>query len=335
MHGRKMCTMVSYHSEGMQKIQLSIVVPVYNEERNIPDLISRLLTVLKGMGRPFEIIAVDDGSRDASFKVLSDYASRDFHVHALRFKRNFGQTAALAAGIEYAHGGTIITIDSDLENDPADIPRILEKMQEGYEVVSGWRQGRWSEQKLTRKLPSLMANKLISALTGVHLHDYGCTLKAYRADVIKGVKLYGEMHRFIPAYAAWQGGRVAEVPVSHTPRKYGVSNYGMSRIFRVLLDLVVVVFMYRYMNRPMHFFGMWGLAGLSLGFFAGFIAILLRVFGILHFVETPLPVLSALLIIVGVQLVMFGVIGEMLMRTYYESQGRRPYVISESTAEKS
>jgi len=327
--------MVSYHSEGMQKIQLSVVVPVFNEERNIPELISRLLTVLNVVGRPFEIIAVDDGSRDASFDALFACASRYSHVHALRFKRNFGQTAALAAGIERAHGDTIITIDSDLENDPADIPRILEKMDEGYDVVSGWRQGRWSEQRLTRKLPSLMANKLISALTGVYLHDYGCTLKAYRADIIKDVKLYGEMHRFIPAYAAWQGGRVAEVPVNHTPRKYGKSNYGISRVFRVLLDLVVVVFMYRYMNRPMHFFGMWGLASLIIGFFAGLAAVLLRVFGILHFVQTPLPVFSALFIIVGVQLVMFGVIGEMLMRTYYESQGRRPYVISESTSEKS
>jgi len=334
VYGREMFTMVSYHGEGMQKIQLSIVVPVYNEERNIPELTSRLLSVLSGIGRPFEIIAVDDGSRDAFFKFLSERASRDSHVHAIRFKRNFGQTAALAAGIEYAHGDTIITIDSDLENDPADIPRILEKIDEGYDVASGWRQGRWSEQKLTRKLPSLMANKLISTLTGVHLHDYGCTLKAYRADVIKGVKLYGEMHRFIPAYAAWQGGRVAEVPVSHTPRKHGKSNYGLSRIFRVLLDLVVVVFMYRYMNRPMHFFGMWGLGSLVLGSIAGFVAILLRLFGILHFVETPLPVFSALFIIVGVQLIMFGVIGEMLMRTYYESQGRRPYVISESSAEK-
>lgn len=319
----------------MHKIQLSVVVPVYNEERTIPELISRLLSVLAGVGRPFEIIAVDDGSRDASFEALSACASRDSHVHALRFKRNFGQTAALAAGIEHAHGDTIITIDSDLENDPADIPRILEKIDEGYDVVSGWRQGRWSEQRLTRKLPSRIANKLISALTGVHLHDYGCTLKAYRADVIKGVRLYGEMHRFIPAYAAWQGGKVAEVPVGHTPRKYGKSNYGFGRVFRVLLDLVVVVFMYRYMNRPMHFFGMWGLAGLTLGFFAGLAAVLLRVFGILHFVETPLPVFSALFIIVGVQLVMFGVIGEMLMRTYYESQDRRPYVISESTPEKS
>jgi glycosyltransferase involved in cell wall biosynthesis len=326
--------MVSYHSEGMQKIQLSVVVPVYNEERNIPELVSRLLSVLTEVGKPFEIIAVDDGSRDASFKALSSYASRDPHVHALRFKRNFGQTAALAAGIEHARGDTIITIDSDLENDPADIPRILEKINEGHDVVSGWRQGRWSEQKFTRKLPSLMANKLISALTGVHLHDYGCTLKAYRADVIKGVKLYGEMHRFIPAYAAWQGGLVAEVPVSHMPRKYGKSNYGTGRVFRVLLDLVVLVFMYRYVNRPMHFFGMWGLASLILGFFAGSVAVLLRVFGILHFVETPLPVFSALFIIVGVQLIMFGVIGEMLMRTYYESQGRRPYVIAESTPEK-
>jgi len=213
------------------------------------------------------------------------------------------------------------------------LPRLLEKIDEGYEVVSGWRQGRWAGALFTRRLPSIVANMIISAVTGVSLHDYGCTLKAYRSDVIKGVKLYGEMHRFIPAYAAWQGGRVAEIPVTHSPRKHGKSNYGFGRVFRVLLDLVVVVFMHRYMNRPMHFFGMWGLASLSFGFLVGCIAITLRIFVGLHLIDTPLPVLTALLIIVGIQLVLFGVIGEMIMRTYYESQNRRPYTIKESTIE--
>ncbi len=315
----------------MQRTELSVVVPVYNEVKNIPDLIARLSAALGSIGRAYEIILVDDGSRDGSGNELMSYAGKDSHLHIIRFKRNFGQTAALAAGIDRARGDVIITIDSDLENDPADIALLLQKMDEGFDVVSGWRRGRWAGSWLTRKLPSVTANKLISSLTGVPLHDYGCTLKAYRADIIKGVKLYGEMHRFIPAYAAWQGGEVAEVPVSHTPRRHGTSNYGFSRTFRVLLDLVVVVFMHRYMNRPMHFFGMWGLLSFALGLGAGFIAIILKIFHIRDFITTPLPVLSALLIIVGVQLVLFGIIGEMLMRTYYESQGRRPYAISDST----
>lgn len=285
---------------------------------------------LKAIGRDFEIIAIDDGSRDGSYAALSKAAHGDARVRLVRFKRNFGQTAALSAGIERAQGDVIVTIDSDLENDPADIKRLLDKLEEGYDVVSGWRQGRWSGAWLSRKLPSVAANSLISTLTGVHLHDYGCTLKAYRADVIKGVQLYGEMHRFVPAYAAWQGGTVAEIPVSHAPRKHGKSNYGMGRIFRVLLDLVVVVFMHRYMNRPMHFFGTWGLSSLGLGFLVGVLAIALRLTIGLHIIQTPLPILCALFIIVGVQLILFGVLGEMLMRTYYESQGRRPYVVRET-----
>lgn len=314
--------------------KLSVVIPIYNEEKNIPELLTRLRDTMSALKIPYELIAVDDGSRDASVDELLAFASRDAHLQVVRFKRNFGQTAALAAGIDRASGDVIITIDSDLENDPSDIARILAKMGEGYEVVSGWRQGRWEGAWLTRKLPSILANKMISALTGVSLHDYGCTLKAYSADIIKGVKLYGEMHRFIPAYAAWQGGRVAEIPVSHSPRKHGKSNYGMSRIFRVLLDLVVIVFMHRYMNRPMHFFGMWGLASLFLGGFFGLLAIFLKLVHLRDFISTPLPVWSALGIIVGVQLLMFGVMGEMLMRTYYESQNRRPYTIKDDAKEE-
>ncbi len=315
----------------MIKPDISVVVPVYNEEKNIPELFARLTRVLESLNRPYEIIAVDDGSRDRSYEVLVERAKHNQNIQVIRFKRNFGQTAALAAGIDRAKGDIIVTIDSDLENDPADISRLLAKMDEGYEVVSGWRKGRWQGAWLTRKLPSLIANWIISAITGVHLHDYGCTLKAYRADVIKGVNLYGEMHRFIPAYAVWQGGRVAEIPVSHTPRVHGKSNYGFGRVFRVLLDLVVVVFMHRYMNRPMHFFGMWGLVSCSLGVLAALLALYVKFFVGFDLIQTPLPVLSALLIIVGVQLVLFGIIGEMLMRTYYESQNRRPYIIKEST----
>ncbi len=312
-------------------MKLSIILPVYNESGNIRPLIERLSQVLGGMEVGYEIIAVDDGSTDDSYEQLVNWSSIEPALKIVRFKVNAGQTAALSAGIERARGETIVTIDSDLENDPADIPRLLVKLDEGYDVVSGWRKDRWQGAWMTRKLPSMTANWIISKLSGVHLHDYGCTLKAYRADVVKGVRLYGEMHRFIPAYAAWQGGAVTELPVNHTPRVYGTSKYGFGRVPRVLLDLVVLVFLHRYMNRPMHFFGSWGLLSFSLGILAGVAAILLRLLNIKHFVETPLPIFSALFIIVGVQLIFFGIIAEMIMRTYYESQGRRPYVISEES----
>lgn len=313
------------------ELALSVVLPVYNEEKNLPLLFKRLVDVLDSLDKTYEIIAVDDGSKDASFAVLTTLVAEYPHVVAIRFKTNFGQTAALAAGIECARGDVIVTIDSDLENDPQDIPRLLAKMEEGFDVVSGWRKSRWHGAFLTRRLPSVMANKLISTLTGVHLHDYGCTLKAYRAELIKSVNLYGEMHRFIPAYVAWNGGLVAEIPVGHTPRIHGKSNYGFGRIFRVLLDLIVVVFMYRYMTRPMHFFGGWGIASLFIGMVAGSAAALLRLLNISkRIVDTPLPILAALLIIVGIQFLLFGVLAEMLMRTYYESQQRRPYSIKET-----
>ena len=309
---------------------MSVVLPIYNEEKNIPQLFSRLTETLSALPYEYEIIAVDDGSRDGSFEALRSVAKNDEHIIVLRFKANFKQTAALAAGIERASGEVIITIDSDLENDPADIPRLIAKLDEGYEIVSGWRRDRWRSSYFTRRLPSMAANALISYFTGVHLHDYGCTLKAYRADIIKGVNLYGDMHRFVPAYAVWQGGRIAEIPVNHSPRIHGKSNYGFGRVFLVLMDLVVVVFMHRYMTRPMHFFGSWGFVSFALGIIAGLAAFILRLFLGLHFVQTPLPIFSALFIIVGVQLLLFGVIAEILMRTYYESQGRRPYVIRET-----
>ncbi len=310
-------------------IELSIVLPIYNERENIRPLFVRLHSVLDAMGYDYEIVAVDDGSTDGSNDELRAIASEDPYTRVVFFRMNVGQTAALAAGIEHARGQIIVMIDSDLENDPADIPRLLEKLDEGYDVVSGWRKDRWSDAWITRRLPSTTANWLISRLSGVPLHDYGCTLKAYRADVIKNVRLYGEMHRFIPAYAAWQGGRVGEIPVSHTPRVYGTSKYGFGRMPRVLLDLVVIMFLRRYMNRPMHFFGGWGLLSLTGGFLAALAAVMLRVLGIKHFVETPLPILAALFIIVGIQFILFGVIAEILMRTYYESQDRRPYMIKE------
>src|SRR3989344_1547099 len=309
-----------------QKLAISVVLPVYNEEKNLPALFERLIKATSQLKRPFEIIAVDDGAKDASVKILKEIATKHKEGRIIEFRTNFGQTAALSAGIEHARGDVIISMDSDLENDPADITRLLEKLDEGYDVVSGWRQNRWEGAFLTRRLPSMVANWLISRLTHVHLNDYGCTLKAYRADVIKDVKLYGEMHRFVPAYAAWQGGKVTELPVSYQPRIHGKSNYGMSRIFRVLLDLIVIVFMRRYMNRPMHFFGGWGFAILGLGGFAGAILVALRLLNVPPPIES-LPIISMLLILMGVQLILFGVMAEILMRTYYESQHKRPYVI--------
>jgi glycosyltransferase involved in cell wall biosynthesis len=311
---------------GVQNQLLSIVLPVYNEAPGLSNLFERLQATLSKLPFEYEIVAVNDGSRDNSEAVLVALAQKDSHIRVIKFKRNFGQTAALAAGIEHARGQVIATIDSDLENDPADIPRLLAKLDEGYDVVSGWRQKRWQGAYLTRQLPSHVANWLISKLTGVHLHDYGCTLKVYRADLIKGVNLYGEMHRFVAAYAAWQGGRVAELPVTHHPRSHGKSNYGFSRTFRVLLDLVVIVFMHRYFNRPMHFFGGWGFVSFAIGAALGFAAIVLRILSLPHFIES-LPILSTLFILVGIQLVLFGVMAEILMRTYYESQGKRPWVI--------
>jgi len=316
------------HSQNREGLELSIIVPLFNEFESIPHFLARMREVAPELGI-FELIMVDDGSRDGSRDVIAR-SQGTLPVQVIILTRNFGQTAALAAGIERARGDVIVTIDADLENDPHDIPKLVALLNEGYDVVSGWRQGRWSGQRLTRKFPSLIANWLISRLTGVYLHDYGCTLKAYRADVIKSVRLYGEMHRFIPAYASWQGGKVAELKVKHEPRRHGKSNYGFGRVFRVLLDLVVVVFMHRYMNRPMHFFGAWGFLSAALGVIAGFVAVLLRLLGVADLVETPLPILATLFTLVGVQLILFGVIAEILMRTYYESQNKRPYNIKKS-----
>lgn len=314
-----------------QKPRVSIVMPVYNEEKSLPSLFEKLGAALTSFPHTYEVIMVDDGSRDNSFKKIVELSKEGRPVKAIRFSRNFGQTAALAAGIEAAQGDIIVTIDSDLENDPKDIPLLLNKMDEGFDVVSGWRKNRWQHAFVTRKLPSAAANWLISFISGVKLHDYGCTLKSYRAEYIKGLNLYGDMHRFVAAYAVWQGGRIAEVPVSYAPRQHGKSNYGLGRTFRVLLDLIVMKFMQKYFNRPMHFFGGWGFLSLVVGLCTGFAAIILKVVHIRDFVATPLPIFSALFIIVGVQLMLFGVLAEILMRTYYESQHRKPYSIKETS----
>jgi glycosyltransferase involved in cell wall biosynthesis len=308
---------------------ISLVLPIYNEGQSIPELFVRIAETMRDLGYDYEVIAVNDGSRDESKEHLDRIAVADPRVKVIHFKINAGQTAAIQAGIEHATGEIIVPLDSDLENDPKDIALLLQKLDEGHDVVSGWRKNRWSDRKFIRKMPSILANKLISKISGTHLHDYGCTLKAYRRDVIQDVNLYGEMHRFIPAYAAQQGARVTEVEVTYTPRKYGQSKYGFSRTLRVFLDLLVLRFMHKYKDRPIQFFGLIGAIFSFVGVLAGVIAIALRLFWDLHLVQTPLPVLSALLIIVGVQFVSMGVIAEMVMRTYYETQGKKAYLIKE------
>jgi glycosyltransferase involved in cell wall biosynthesis len=308
----------------------SVVVPVFNEVGNLPRLKEELLQVFQVLAPlSAEVIFVDDGSTDGSRDILRDFAAQDPRMKVVFFRRNRGQTAALSCGIHLATGDAIIPIDADLQNDPADIPRLLEKMQEGYSCVSGWRKDR-QDALWTRKVPSWMANSLISWLTGTTLHDYGCTLKAYRADIIKEVSLYGEMHRFIPAYAVWSGARVTELVVNHRARHSGQSKYGLMRVFKVMLDLIVVKFLVRYFDRPMHFFGAVGMAASALGILALSAAIILKLFALRSFVATPLPVVGMMFLVLGVQFVLTGLLAEVLMRTYYESTGSKPYVIQES-----
>ena len=305
--------------------KLSIILPIYNESRSIPELFSVLSETLSGYD--YEIIAVNDGSRDDSFEQLRKICAVDKNVKAIDFKKNFGQTAAINAGIQNATGDIFILIDSDLENDPKDIPLLLQKMDEGYDVVSGWRKSRWEGQFLTRKLPSLLANKLISYISGVPLHDYGCTLKAYRRDVIQDVILYGQMHRFIPVYCSWQGGKVGEIPVTYRPRPYGKSNYGIFRTYKVLLDLLLIKFLDKYMHRPIHFFGGAGILSFLIAFISASISLYLKFAGKKTIIQTPLPTISAVFFIIGVQMILMGIMAEIAMRTYYESQNKMPFTI--------
>lgn len=307
-------------------MDLSVVVPVYNEEESLEQLHRRLAEVLTGLGRPYELIFVDDGSRDASFDVLQRLQAADGRMRVVRLRRNFGQTAAFSAGFDRARGEVIVTIDADLQNDPADIPALLAKIQEGNDVVSGWRRDR-QDRFLDRRLPSIIANRLISWVTGVRLHDYGCSLKAYRRDVLSDVRLYGELHRFLPALAHGMGARVAEMPVSHFPRRFGRSKYGISRTLKVLLDLLAVKFLLSYSTRPIHIFGLLGMGSLSIG------AALLAYLGVVRLIlhqdigDRPLVLLAILLTIFGAQLVTSGLLAELVIRTYYEAQGKPTYTV--------
>jgi glycosyltransferase involved in cell wall biosynthesis len=304
---------------------LSIVVPVYNEEESLRTLHERLARVLGEGGAAHEVIFVNDGSADGSEAVLDAIALADPHVRVINFRRNFGQTAALMAGFDVASGDVIVAMDGDLQNEPEDIPRLVAKLEEGYDVVSGWRVDR--QDGMRRSLASRAANRLVSWISGVRLHDHGCTLKAYRRDVLKGVRLYGEMHRFIPVYASWQGARVTELAVSHQSRRFGSSKYGFDRVIKVVLDLIVVRFLSDFANKPIYVFGGIGVASLAVSLLAGLFAVYLKIFEGKSFILTPLPLLVAMTFLTGVTCILMGLLAELIMRTWYEAQGKPIYLI--------
>jgi len=305
---------------------LSVVVPVYNEEDNLFPLYERTRAALEPLGVTWELILVDDGSRDASPARLEELTRQDPRVRAVLLRKNFGQTAAMAAGFDHARGEAVVTMDADLQNDPSDIGRLLERFREGYDVVSGWRRDR-KDDFLVRTLPSRIANSLISKMTGVHLHDYGCTLKVYRRDVLGGLRLYGEMHRFLPALVAHQGARITEMEVTHHPRLHGVSKYGIGRSGKVVLDLLTVIFLGSYVTKPIYVFGGAGAAMVAGGVGVALLMLWWKFVDGISMILTPLPVLSAMLVIIGIQFLMLGLLAELVVRTYHESQQKRIYTV--------
>ena len=309
-------------------MDLSIVIPCYNEAPNIPLLLGEIQQALELAEMDYEVLAIDDGSTDETFEVLKKELPRFRQYQMLRLRKNFGQTAALAAGFDRAEGAVIITLDADLQNDPADIPRLVEKINEGYDIVSGWREKR-KDPFLTRRLPSQLANKIISWVTGVRLHDYGLTLKAFRREVAKNIRLYGEMHRFIPAIASWMGVSIAEIPVNHRPRKFGRSKYGLSRTVRVILDLITVKFLLTYSTRPIHVFGLWGILSGFLGLALAAYLSIQRLFLGTALSNRPILLLAILLIFIGIQFISIGLLGELQVRTYHESQNKPIYLVKE------
>ncbi|MBS1127493.1 MAG: undecaprenyl-phosphate 4-deoxy-4-formamido-L-arabinose transferase [Nitrospirae bacterium] len=304
---------------------ISIVIPLYNEEENVRELHGRLKPVMDEIGDAYEIIFIDDGSTDRTLSLLQEIQAADDTVIVLSLRRNFGQTAAFAAGFDYSRGDIIVTMDGDLQNDPHDIPKLLELMKDN-DLVSGWRKRR-KDPFLSRRLPSIIANALISKVTGVNLHDYGCSLKAYRRDVIKNLKLYGEMHRFIPAVASWYGVRIAEVETTHHPRLRGKSKYGISRTMKVVLDLITVKFLQSFSTKPLQFFGPIGIFSGALGFFISLYLSIDKILSGKDIGGRPLLLLGALLIIVGIQFIGMGLLGEMMVRVYHETQKKPIYVI--------
>jgi len=308
---------------------VSLVVPIFNEEQNLHRLYQELATVLARAGFEAEILCIDDGSRDRSFAILQELAAADRRLKVIRLRRNFGQTAAMAAGFDAAQGEVIIPLDADLQNDPADIPRLLAKLDEGFDIVSGWRKDR-QDRMLSRRLPSVLANGLISRMTGVALHDYGCTLKAYRREVLERINLYGELHRFVPALASQVGARVAEIPVNHRSRQAGESKYGIDRTLRVILDLITVKFLLNYSTRPMQLFGKWGFLTLAAAGLSGLLTLYMKWFEQLPMNRNPLLILTAFLLFSGIQFIVLGLVAELVTRTYHEVQDKPIYTIRET-----
>lgn len=307
---------------------ISVIVPIYNEEESIPLLVEKLSEEMAKLGKTYEVLLINDGSTDKSLEVLRVVAATRPNWRVVSFRRNCGQTAAMMAGIDYARAPIIVSLDCDLQNDTRDIPLLLNKLEEGYDVVCGWRKER-RDEAIRRNFVSRVANRLISWISGVSLHDYGCTLKAYRADVVTGVRLYGEMHRFIPIYATWRGARVTEVPVRHHARKFGHSKYGLERIIKVILDLLVVKFLDNYMVKPIYVFGSLGLVSLFISLLSGTATLILKIFYDVPIILTPLPLLTVLAMLLGMNSILMGLIAEMLVRTYYESQERAVYAVRE------
>src|SRR5215472_13354444 len=314
---------------------LSIVIPIHNEEHSILPLYDRLTAVLEQLGQSYEILFVDDASTDRSFELLANLVETDGHLKVIRLRRNFGQTAALSAGFHEAKGNVVIAMDGDLQHAPEDIPALYEKIEEGYDIASGWRKYR-VDHALSRKLPSHIANWLMAKASGVNLHDFGTTFKAYKAEVLKDVNLYGELHRFIPALASFYGARIAEVPIRNTPRAAGDSHYGIGRTFRVLFDILTIKFLLKYFTRPMHFFGLLGLAGTAFGgaimAYLAFAKLILSKDIVVE--HGPLMIAGVLLLLSGLMMFSTGLIGEMMMRTYFESQDRRIYAVREILTRK-
>lgn len=308
-------------------MNLSLVIPVFNEEGNLPHLYDSIQETMNGLNQSWEVVFVDDGSRDRSLVLLCEMADKDpEHVRVVVFRRNYGQTAAIAAGIDHSSGETIILLDADMQNDPADIPRLLAKLDEGYDLVSGWRKER-KDNAVTRNFPSMLANWLISWVTGVHLHDYGCTLKAYRRGALEGFRLYGEMHRFIPVYAASVGAKITEIPVRHYPRVSGETKYGLERTIKVILDLFTVKFLVSYSSKPIYLFGGTGLMLMVISAIIFAVLLVRRIFFLVGVTGSPLFQMSAMFFILGFQSMLMGLIAELLVRTYHESQRKPTYTV--------
>ena len=307
--------------------ELSLFLPVLDEEENLRPMHAKIAAALDALGKTAEVIYVDDGSTDKSLEILKEIAADDSRVRVISLRRNYGQTAAMSAGIDASKGEILIPMDADLQNDPADIARLLDKLDEGYDVVSGWRKNR-QDKLISRKIPSQIANRIISWIGGVHLHDYGCSLKAYRRDVIQDVRLYGEMHRFIPIYASWAGARVTEIPVDHHARTMGKSKYGISRTIKVVFDLMTIKFMAEYHTKPIYVFGTFGMIAFLLAAIAGVWAVVLKFYGT-SFILTPLPVITVVMLAISVQFFLMGLLAELLVRTYHESQDKAIYAVRE------